>query len=134
MKIIDIIQRLFLFFNVRTNKELSEKLGVSGTVLSNWKHRNTIDYDILFTKCENINTNWLLYGEGLMLKSESDQYFYKSEEKQKECERCKDKDRIIELLEQNVKLQNKLLQEQDKNKPRIENKPTENKPLVKQST
>ena len=67
MKIISIIERLFIYFQVDNNKQLAEKLGVSNTVLSNWKARNTIDYELLFTKCENINFNWLIKGNGQML-------------------------------------------------------------------
>lgn len=70
MKIKLLIDRLLIYFKVDTNAALADKLGVSATTLSNWKSRNTIDFDLIFTKCEDINTNWLLTGEGLMLKSE----------------------------------------------------------------
>lgn len=30
--------------------------------MSNWKSRNTIDYDLLLTKCEGENLNWLFLG------------------------------------------------------------------------
>ena len=69
MKIISIIERLFVYFKVDSNKDLAEKLGISNTVLSNWKARNTIDYNLIFTKCESANLDWLIYGKGEMLKS-----------------------------------------------------------------
>ena len=69
MQISLIIDRLFAFFNVNSNVALSQKLGVSQTTLSNWKARNTIDYNILFTKCEGVNWNWLLFGTGPMILS-----------------------------------------------------------------
>lgn len=66
MKIISVIERLLIYFNVKTQRELAEQLGVSVTTLSNWKSRNTIDYELLFTKCENINFDWLFMGRGEM--------------------------------------------------------------------
>lgn len=66
MKINLVIERLKVFFNVDTNAALAQKLGVSATTLSNWKNRNTIDYELLFTKCEGANFNWLFLGEGNM--------------------------------------------------------------------
>lgn len=39
---------------------------MSATTISNWKKRNTIDYERLFTKCENINFDWLFMGRGEM--------------------------------------------------------------------
>ncbi len=66
MKINLIIERLFVYFKVNTHSDLARRLGVSATTLSNWKSRNTIDYELLFTKCENINFDWLFMGRGNM--------------------------------------------------------------------
>ncbi len=66
MKIILIIERLSAYFKVDTNSALAKKLGVSATTLANWKSRNTIDYELLFTKCEGISFDWLFLGKGKM--------------------------------------------------------------------
>lgn len=66
MKINLIIERLFIVFKVDSHAALARALGVSATTLSNWKKRETIDYDLIFTKCEDINLNWLLLGKGPM--------------------------------------------------------------------
>jgi transcriptional regulator with XRE-family HTH domain len=66
LKINLIIQRLLLFYDIKTSAALAQRLGVSATTLSNWKTRNTIDYELLFTKCEGINLNWLFWGHGEM--------------------------------------------------------------------
>jgi len=66
MKINFIIDRLHSYFQVNSNIELAKKLGVSPTTISNWKTRNTIDYELIFTKCEEVNYNWLINGEGDM--------------------------------------------------------------------
>lgn len=67
MKTIFILDRLMLYFQVDTQAQLAVKLGISTTTLSNWKARNTIDYPLIFTKCESINADWLIHGRGEML-------------------------------------------------------------------
>ncbi|WP_233861021.1 helix-turn-helix domain-containing protein [Tenacibaculum piscium] len=56
--------------NFKTNKDFAEFLGVKTTTLSMWHKRNTMDIELLFNKCEYIDANWLLTGEGEMLKQE----------------------------------------------------------------
>ena len=68
MKIDELISRLKIYFKVEADKELAQYLGVSATNLSNWKKRNTFDFDVIFTKCEGINLNWLFFGEGDLLR------------------------------------------------------------------
>jgi len=67
MQINFIIERLMIYFQVDRKKDLSEKLGIQPSVLSNWLNRNSIDWDIIFTKCENINYDWLIRGKGPMV-------------------------------------------------------------------
>ena len=43
-------------------------LGVAPSTISSWLARNTIDYDLIFAKCENLSSDWLLTGEGDMLR------------------------------------------------------------------
>lgn len=45
-----------------TDTELAEFLGISKAVLSNWYKRNTMDYDLVLSKCEHMNYGWLLTG------------------------------------------------------------------------
>jgi len=45
-------------------------LGVAPSTISTWISRNSLDYDLIFAKCKNISPNWLLTGEGAMLKNE----------------------------------------------------------------
>lgn len=44
-------------------------LGVAPSTVSTWISRNSLDYDLVFAKCENISPSWLLTGEGPMLKT-----------------------------------------------------------------
>lgn len=45
-------------------------IGVAPSTISSWLSRDTIDYDLLFAKCENLSSDWLLTGEGKMLRQE----------------------------------------------------------------
>ena len=54
------------------NKTLfSKKLGVTPQTISSWISRNTFDKELIFAKCENIRAEWLLTGEGSLLKEET---------------------------------------------------------------
>ena len=44
-------------------------LGVAPSTISSWLARDTFDSELLFAKCEMINPDWLLTGEGSMLKT-----------------------------------------------------------------
>ncbi|HAY3505753.1 S24 family peptidase [Elizabethkingia anophelis] len=53
----------------KTDSDFADFLGIKQNTLSNWKSRNTMDYELIITKCDKINANWLLTGEGEMLKN-----------------------------------------------------------------
>ena len=44
-------------------------LGISPQVLYNWKARNTFDTELVYSKCFDINPEWLLTGNGNMIKN-----------------------------------------------------------------
>lgn len=64
----EVIERLKIALNLSSDNALAETLGVSKATLSNWKSRNSIDIPLLFSKCEHISIDWLLTGNGAMLK------------------------------------------------------------------
>lgn len=66
-----ILNRLKKAKNFKSDTELANYLGISKSTLSNWYSRNSIDYDLLFSKCEQINSNWLLTGEGDVFKNDN---------------------------------------------------------------
>lgn len=43
-------------------KDFASFLGVAQNTISNWKTRGTIDYELVFTKCEGLSASWLLSG------------------------------------------------------------------------
>lgn len=62
----DILERIKICKNLRNDADLARFLGISPATLSNWKSRGSIDYDLVFSKCEHINLDWLLAGRGEM--------------------------------------------------------------------
>lgn len=44
-------------------------IDVAPSTISSWLHRNTFDYDYLFSKCKDVSGEWLLSGKGEMLKT-----------------------------------------------------------------
>ena len=66
-----ILNRIKEYKNFSSDRELADFLGITTQNLSNWKSRNTIDYDLIFTKCVDINFSWLLTGKGQMILEET---------------------------------------------------------------
>ncbi|MRI64010.1 hypothetical protein EDM00_08420 [Ornithobacterium rhinotracheale] len=68
-----ILNKIKLHLNFNSDTEFAKFLGVKPQVLSNWRARNTFDTELIYTKCEDIDANWLLTGEGEMLKTPAKQ-------------------------------------------------------------
>lgn len=66
----EIIIRLKKAMDIQSDNALAESLGISRGTLSNWKVRNSIDFGLVFSKCKQVSIDWLLSGEGEMLKSD----------------------------------------------------------------
>jgi len=64
-----ILNALKKHYNFSSNKEFADFLEIKPQTLSNWYARNTFDYEILYTKCLDINSEWLFTGNGEMLKA-----------------------------------------------------------------
>lgn len=66
-----ILNRLKSAKKFSTDTELANFLNIRRSTLSNWYSRNSIDYDLLFSKCENdMDMNWLLTGKEFLLNRE----------------------------------------------------------------
>ena len=63
-----IIREIKLYLGFKNDTELADFLGIKQNTLSTWKSRNTMDYDLVISKCDFIDANWLLTGQGPMLK------------------------------------------------------------------
>lgn len=76
MQINLIIERLCLYYQIDKKRDLANKLGIKPSVLSNWIKRNTIDWSVIFTKCEDIDLNWLVRGDCVFPKNKSTPAFF----------------------------------------------------------
>lgn len=64
IEIIKVIERLKSVYELHTDGALAEFFGVKQNTISTWRSRNSINYDLIFAKCDNLNFNWLLTGKG----------------------------------------------------------------------
>lgn len=60
-----ILDRLKEALNIGSDTELASVLGVKKATISNWRKRDTADLPLLFSICEHIDLNWLIFGEHL---------------------------------------------------------------------
>ncbi|WP_286767195.1 MULTISPECIES: LexA family transcriptional regulator [Sphingobacterium] len=63
-----IINQIKSHLNIKTDSDFADFLGVKQPTISAWKSRNTMDYELIITKCKDIDANWLITGSGNMLK------------------------------------------------------------------
>ena len=66
-------------------------IGVAPSTKSSWQSRDTLDYDLLFAKCENISSEWLLTGRGEMINIQTATFNNKTTLPQKESTGIEDK-------------------------------------------
>jgi hypothetical protein len=60
-----ILNRLKSHYEFKTNIQLANFLDLKYTTLSNWFTRGTINFEKIFTICEDLNPNWIVNGLGL---------------------------------------------------------------------
>lgn len=63
-----IINAIKSHYGFTKDREFANFLGIKPTTLSSWYARNSFDYELVYAKCKDIDGNWLLTGEGNMLK------------------------------------------------------------------
>lgn len=63
-----ILNKLKTHFNLKSKAAFARFLGIKPQTLSTWYTRNTFDLELLYFKCVGVDANWLLTGEGDMLK------------------------------------------------------------------
>lgn len=106
-----ILNALKKHYNFKSNIEFANFLGIAPTTLSSWYSRNTLDYDLIYAKCKDIDANWLLTGEGPMLKQHTDnnngpptQLAAEPKQAYSSCPLCKEKDKVIAAQEKTIAL------------------------------
>lgn len=68
----DRLLRLIEHYSDGNKSEFARMIGVSPQAVNTWISRNTFDIDIIYAKCINVSSEWLLTGNGPMLKTSSD--------------------------------------------------------------
>lgn len=65
-------------YNIESDSDFARFLDITPQTLHNWKKRKTFDIQLVYTKCLNISAEWLITGEGEMLKNDSEINFSKN--------------------------------------------------------
>ena len=66
----DMLESLIKHFANGNKRQFSMRLGVTPQTINTWISRNTFDAELIFAKCEYVSGDWLLSGNGDMLKTE----------------------------------------------------------------
>lgn len=61
------LEQMIGYYDNGNKSQFAKRLGVTPQGISTWISRNTFDSELIFAKCEMINAEWLLTGEGSML-------------------------------------------------------------------
>lgn len=65
------LQALISYYDNGNKSQFAKRLGISAQGLSTWIKRNTFDLELVYSKCELLNSEWLLTGKGNMIKESS---------------------------------------------------------------
>lgn len=94
-----------------TNQDFARFLGINSNTLSNWYARNSFDYEIIYTKCVDIDGNFLFTGDRKNLRREKSDRLGFLEEETPVYSRSEDKDILIQdLTNKIVQLQQDIIE------------------------
>ena len=63
------VNSLVEYYGKGNKSEFARLLGTTPQVIATWIARDTMNYDLIYAKCEGLSAHWLLSGEGNMLQS-----------------------------------------------------------------
>ena len=86
---VDMLERLISYFSGGNKSQFASLLGVKPQTISSWEGRNTFDAELIYSKCGIISGDWLLSGQGEMLKSSRDSNVALANPENKLLELCK---------------------------------------------
>lgn len=64
------IESLVMYYTQGNKSKFAARLGVTPQTINTWINRNTFDAELIFAKCEYVSGDWLLSGQGQMLRSD----------------------------------------------------------------
>lgn len=103
-----ILKELIEHYSDGKNTDFAQKLGIKPQTISSWMARNTFDIELIYAKCENLDANWLLSGEGSMYRSSGVMNEAPPPDHDEVVrllrEKIEDQQKIIDLLEEKVEV------------------------------
>ena len=70
MKKSDMLECMINYYCDGNKSRFAEKLGIKPQTINSWIVRNTFDAELVYANCEGISSDWLLSGEGEMLREQ----------------------------------------------------------------
>ena len=67
----DMVECLVNHYCNGNKSQFAKMIGVKPGTITAWIARNTFDAELIYTKCSNVSADWLLSGEGEMIKSDT---------------------------------------------------------------
>ncbi len=71
MRKTDILESLINFYTDGNKARFAAKIGVKPQTINTWLVRDTFDVDAIYSNCEGVSGDYLLSGEGNILKDEN---------------------------------------------------------------
>lgn len=65
------LEQLINYYTDGNKTRFAEQIGVKPQTINSWLTRNSYDAELIYAKCVNVSADWLLSGEGSMLRKET---------------------------------------------------------------
>ena len=79
-----ILNRIKSHYNLRSSADLARFLEIKPSTLGSWYQRNSVDFDIVFAKCEDMDKNYLITGQNAKVSEASDTFLLNSDKRIKD--------------------------------------------------
>lgn len=98
-----IIDRVKNAYDMPSDAELADFLGVAPSTVSSWRRRDTVDFQLIFAKCDEICADYLIHGDLPIFRNErTTEYPPKKSDTVKEKSKDYTKNRTIAKYEQRI--------------------------------
>ena len=109
-----VLNKLRDALGIKTDLALAQFLEVKANTISSWRSRSTLDFELIITKCDNIDFDWL-FSQNANKQYQSNDICNEvvnepNPELKAACKLCREKDKRIEELNKTVNIQNDFIQ------------------------